>query len=205
MSTVAPLSLEFSLIVATSGRPRLLAIFLESLAKHGWLERADIEVIVVANPAPDFDTARVCGDYPKVAYVEVERRGKCHALNQAIPRSRGRFLAFTDDDVVVRDSEWLDQLASHFKTDPTLGYVSGQVRAFQTTSDAQRRWEAAGGLSKGEEPRYWSKVQLAEDYRTRIWPLFDVMAGANCMIPRLVLDACGPATPWCSSRRRSRR
>jgi cellulose synthase/poly-beta-1,6-N-acetylglucosamine synthase-like glycosyltransferase len=53
------------------------------------------------------------------------RRGVCIARNRAIPLSKGKILAFVDDDVVAH-SNWLHELLKGF-SDPTVGCVTGRV------------------------------------------------------------------------------
>ncbi|NBD17278.1 MAG: hypothetical protein GVY04_14410 [Cyanobacteria bacterium] len=105
--------------------------------------------------------------------------------------ARANLIAFIDDDVVIENSNWLDKMASHFERNSNLGYVSGNVRAFETLTYSQKIWEAKGGLSKGAKSTYWTNDALQSNYSNKVWPLFNIIAGANSMIPKHVFLKVG--------------
>mgnify|MGYP001613049953 CR=1 FL=1 len=179
---------KFSIIVATRDRRSDLYRLLSSLKKTGILTREDIEVIIADNNSSDESIKNVCIEFG-VTYLLEKKRGKSFALNAAIKKAKGSYLIFADDDVVIKDSRWIDKLYSHFKN-PFIGYVSGNVVANHLKSESQRVWEKKGGLSKGAVPKYFDKKFLSS-FKIKPWPLTKICAGANCMIPKKIILRAG--------------
>jgi len=178
-----------SLIVATRDRINDLASLLESLRIYGYFKRTGFEVIIVDNSYGSDELKELCRHYGAKYSLE-SCPGKSRALNKGIGISSGQYLAFTDDDIVVRDNYSFDILARDLKDNENIGYVSGNVIAAKIVSSAQKIWETKGGLSKGKSSKLWTNDEFAS-YRFSPWPLFRICAGANCMIPRKVLDQVG--------------
>lgn len=187
--------MNISLIVSTRNRTSSLQILLNSLRDYGWLSKSDVEVLVVDNAPDNFTTKDLCTSYTSVKYLYVADKGQRNALNQGIVAASGDLLAFIDDDVVISNSDWLYRMANHFSDNPNLGYVSGNVKALETSTYAQQIWEKRGGLSKGEVSVLWSNEELIKNYKLKIWPLIKIFAGANSMIPRLVFEKVGLFNP----------
>ena len=53
-------------------------------------------------------------------------RGKPVALNTALLRARGEWIAFTDDDCIV-PRDWLVSVAREFDSLPAVGALGGRV------------------------------------------------------------------------------
>ena len=177
-----------SLIIATCNRPDSLLCCLESLNIHGILAREDIEVIIVENGSNDKDAYHFRHDY-NIVYLSQDIPHLSLAINLGIKSSKGKYIAFTDDDVVISDSTWLDKLHDNFLDNSNLGYASGNVLAAQTDSEVQLIWERKGGLSKGNQ-----RMTFTQEYLSSFdpkWRISKVAAGANSMIPREILNEIG--------------
>jgi len=109
------LTMTVSVIVCTYNRCKSLAQTLESLSASVMPADEEWEVLVVDNNSSDGThdvVQRFCELNPKrFRYLFESNQGKAYALNRAIQESRGRILAFTDDDVKV-DPQWLQNLTS---------------------------------------------------------------------------------------------
>jgi GT2 family glycosyltransferase len=105
-----------TVIVPTCNRRDLLDRLLASLEGE-WQDLE--EVLVVVNATTD-DTLALLEHHsalrPKLRFLEREAPGKSGALNHAIGACRGEYLAFVDDDVVVRP-----------------GWAAGYLHAFRAT------------------------------------------------------------------------
>jgi glycosyltransferase involved in cell wall biosynthesis len=89
------------------------------------------ELVVVDNNSND-DTrevvSRAAHDFPApLRYVFEPTQGKSNALNTGLRSARGRFIAFTDDDVRV-PPEWLMKSIAPLLDHPALAYTGGRVR-----------------------------------------------------------------------------
>lgn len=111
-----------SIILCTLGtRTASLDRCLVSLTTQECTKR---EILVVLN-ARMTDTFRAhMASYP-ITLLEEPRRGVCAARNRAIPATRGRIVAFVDDDIVA-ESNWLHELLIGFE-DPKIACVTGRV------------------------------------------------------------------------------
>jgi GT2 family glycosyltransferase len=163
---------------------------LDDLTRHDYCSRRDVEIILVENNlGPTGDVAEVARSYG-VRYASEHKKGQAAALNRGIDLARGDFIAFTDDDISVRDGEWLDRLAAHVEGDRRIGYVAGNVLAAEIRTPAQAVWEAKGGLSKGNATRRFDSTSHKKSARHRV-PLRLIACGANAMTTRRVLEEVG--------------
>lgn len=165
---------------------------LQSLKYTKILSQGNIEVIIIDNSQGNKRAKNICDKY-KVIYIRQPILGKSKSLNEGIKQASGKYLAFTDDDVVIKDPGWLTKLHKHYKSDKKIGYVSGNVLAQNTTKSSQMMWEKKGGLSKGKTKKIWRRVEFDKEYKYKIvpWPINNIAVGANCMISREVFDKVG--------------
>lgn len=118
-----------TVIVCTYNRCRLLPKTLASLANSVAPPEVDWEVLVVDNNSTD-GTGEVVRDfssrYPgRFRYVLEAKQGLSYARNTGVRESRGKLLAFTDDDVVV-DPGWLWSLTSGLRSGECVG-AAGRI------------------------------------------------------------------------------
>ena len=124
-----PERVEASIIVSTRNRAGMLAGCMESILRDPSL--VGRELIVVENASSDETNdvlsrfQRDAGSVP-VRTLSEPRLGKSFALNSALEVAGGRFLLFTDDDVIVEPG-WADALVAPF-ADPGVGAVGGRIR-----------------------------------------------------------------------------
>jgi len=178
-----------TILVCTKDRPHDLRICLQSLSDFGYFDRADLDVVVVDNNSTTDQPARVCSRYP-VQYFSESKRGKSAGLNKGIRESNGKYVVFIDDDVVIGSSEWIDNLLRNLSNGQNVGYVSGNVIAYKTETLAENMWEEKGALSKGSERKEFG-AEFYRKFRLRGVPIRFVAVGANCVIPRKVLEDVG--------------
>ena len=86
-----------SAIITTHNRSSLLRRAIDSVLNQTYQH---IECIVVDDKSTD-DTKNVCKDYPSVQYIYIppeESKGGNYARNKGILASKGKYVAFLDDD-----------------------------------------------------------------------------------------------------------
>jgi GT2 family glycosyltransferase len=106
--------LSFSVIIPTRGRPKSLGACLEALSNLDY-PRDDFEVIVVddGSEIPPHDVVASFTDRLDVVLLTQPQAGPAAARNTGVARTKGDFLAFTDDDCAPA-SDWLRALAARF-------------------------------------------------------------------------------------------
>jgi O-antigen biosynthesis protein len=138
-----------SIVVATLDRPHDLRECLSSLVA----QRADrpVEIIVVDNHPASGLTPGVVAEFPTAKLLTEPRRGLAYARNRGFLASHGQIVVATDDDCIA-PPEWLEKLLVPF-IEPEVMIVTGNVRPWRLDAEAQRLFEAYGGLGRGDEKR----------------------------------------------------
>jgi len=121
-----------SILVLNHNKAAYSAACLDSLLYSTY---SPLEVIAVDNGSADA-TPTVLQEFREKA----QQRGiHCELLtndsnvgaivgrNQALERATGEYLAFVDNDVLVRDRDWLEKLRSALEADPQTGIVSAKL------------------------------------------------------------------------------
>jgi glycosyltransferase involved in cell wall biosynthesis len=119
--------MDFSIIIATYNRARILEGTLASIATL--TPGAPWEVIVVDNNSPDDTRAVVehaAARFPvPLRYAFEREQGRSAALNHGFQVASGRVLVTTDDDVRV-EPDWLTRIAAGLRAH-ACDYVGGRV------------------------------------------------------------------------------
>ncbi|MBI4749289.1 MAG: glycosyltransferase [Acidobacteria bacterium] len=125
--------MEFSIIIATHGRPQHLAECLESLTRLDF-PPDQFEVIVVDDESdpPIEDVALQFADRLNLTCVTQKRGGPARARNTGMEKAQGKYLCFTDDDCRPA-TNWLCTIAERVKTNP-VSMVGGYVINGLTTN-----------------------------------------------------------------------
>jgi glycosyltransferase involved in cell wall biosynthesis len=172
-----------SIVIATRNRSVLLAQTLEALAAQRW--PADrLEIVISDNGSTD-DTravveraARRAGGAP-VRYLFVAQPGKSHAVNAALPLTRGDLIAFTDDDVRP-DPEWISALARAVE-DTDADFVAGRIQPIWEIEPPRWMSPALYGVlaipDNGPE-----RLPITADHPARVMPI-----GANMAVRAAVI------------------
>jgi glycosyltransferase involved in cell wall biosynthesis len=137
-----------SIVVATRDRAADLRRCLESLVAQR--AQPSIEIIVVDNNPDSGVTGSVVRDFPGVVLVSERRAGLSYARNRGISAATGEIVVTTDDDVSC-PPEWIERLVAPFARADVM-VVTGNVLPAELDGDAERLFEAYGGLSRGFKP-----------------------------------------------------
>lgn len=110
--------MDFSIIICTYNRSKSLSTALNSLNSLNLPDNFQWEVIVVDNNSID-NTKEVVNEFIEnsklnLRYVKETQQGLSHARNKGIKESKGKYIAFTDDDAIV-DSQWIARLHETFQ------------------------------------------------------------------------------------------
>ena len=183
---------RLSIIVCTKNRAQSLERALRSLRDDASVSPA--ELIVVDNASTD-DTAQVIraarAGFPstrRVRGVNCPLTGHSRARNYAIPTARGRFVAFTDDDVTV-ESGWIDALLAAFTpgVDIVGGRVIPEIEGDPPPWLEQRPFFSVTLWDYGPEPMPMGLLPGAPgEPRRQVYPI-----GANMAFRREVLTSLG--------------
>jgi glucosyl-dolichyl phosphate glucuronosyltransferase len=122
------MALDATVIVCTRNRARRLRAMLDSAcglsvpAGLGW------ELLVVDNGSSDgsADVARRFSDRLPLRLVDEPVAGLCLARNRGVAEAQGRYMIWTDDDVLL-DPGWLCAYAEAFRRHPEAAVFGGRI------------------------------------------------------------------------------
>lgn len=125
--------MDLTIVMSTCNRATDTLRFLESLETTQCRPEIQWEVIVVDNNSTDH-TPTVVADYiPRAGYplklVKETRKGRSAGINAGINAARGRFLALTDDDIIVTPN-WVQEIIDYFDHNELAGCIGGMVKLF---------------------------------------------------------------------------
>ncbi len=158
--------IDASVIIVSYNKLPYTRLFLESLLQSDPLPA---QVIVVDNgsdrPTQEWllgfaGPARTHGlDYSLL--LNEDNRGACTARNQALELARGQYVAFADNDLVVRSRDWLATLAVRLESAPETG-IAGPKLVFPWEPYAI---ECAGvGISPSGRVQYRGRGEARESW-----------------------------------------
>jgi GT2 family glycosyltransferase len=164
---------SISVVIATRDRPDELRACLTTLTAQHTDHR--VEVVVADNNPQSGITRPVVAEFDSVTLVEEERPGLSYARNAGIAASSGDIVVTTDDDVTM-PHDWLDRLVAPFRRSDVMA-VTGNVLPSELESEAQRLFEAYGGLGRGFKRREFDMGWFEQGRKAcRTWM---IGAGAN--------------------------
>lgn len=143
---------------------------------------AGFEVVVVDNGSRDHTAAvvhEVAADHPLVRYVHEPELGLSVARNRGVAESRGRIVAFLDDDAEAGPA-WLLALVDAFD-DASVGGVGGRIALVFATGRPPWLPDRLVG--------YYSGLELGDERRPFVLP--ECPYGTNMALRRDVFDAVG--------------
>jgi glycosyltransferase involved in cell wall biosynthesis len=117
-----------SVVIPTYNRANQLKEALESVfVQTGIGDQFEIEVIVIDDGSSD-NTTEVVRGYPDLQYLRLDKnRGPSAARNAGIKVSRGKYVAFLDDDDLWLSHKLSLQIAT-LEKNPEVGGLYGQIR-----------------------------------------------------------------------------
>jgi glycosyltransferase involved in cell wall biosynthesis len=122
------LMLDVSVIVCTRNRARQLAGMLDSACSLAVPADVEWELLIIDNGSHD-ETPEVVRRYahrlPLRCVVE-PIAGLSHARNRGVDEARGRYICWTDDDVLL-ESNWLRAYVAAFRRHPEAAVFGGRI------------------------------------------------------------------------------
>jgi len=172
---------RISVVVCTYNRAGLLRGLLPTLCEQS-ADPSDYEVIVVDNNSsdrtPDVVTG-FCSRFRNVHYVCESRRGLSHARNRGWRESRGRYVAYVDDDARVPQT-WIASATKVIDAvDPAV--VGGPYYPFYDSPKPKWFKDAYASSALGN--------------KARVLDAFEFLSGSNFMVRREVLERLGGFDP----------
>ena len=107
---------DFSIVIPTYNRPQALLACLATVRDLDYPK--DKYEVVVVNDGSTVSYKAVQELYPEVHWVRVPNGGPGVARNAAVRETRGRYIAFTDDDCYLHPL-WLKELRQTFQVHPS--------------------------------------------------------------------------------------
>jgi glucosyl-dolichyl phosphate glucuronosyltransferase len=188
MSEVDVSDVTVSLVVSTYNRAERLPLALESLRTQ--TGGVPYEIIVVDNNSTDGTRAvveRLAAEWGGLLRYGFEpRQGLSHGRNTGIALSRGRVIAFTDDDVRAAP-DWVLQIKRTLDAHPEVAYIGGRVLPNWLKPPpawlTRAHWAPLALQDYGDQPVRTGKERAM------------CLVGANMAFRRKVFDRVGGFTP----------
>jgi glycosyltransferase involved in cell wall biosynthesis len=119
---------EITMIVCTRNRAAQLRNFLDSAVRMQIPDGLRWEFLIVDNGSTDgtADVARAYQDRLPLRLVREERAGLSNARNKGVEEAAGRYICWTDDDVLL-DPQWLAAYSAAFKRHPEAAVFGGRI------------------------------------------------------------------------------
>ena len=131
-----------SVVVCTRNRADSLGACLDKLAA---VRYPHVEFVIVDNAPSDDATEHLVALYaesdPRFTYVREPMPGLSRARNRGLATARGKYIAYTDDDVAV-DAGWIDGLVRGFQRRPDVTCVTGLVCTASITNGPEAYFDA---------------------------------------------------------------
>jgi glycosyltransferase involved in cell wall biosynthesis len=190
---------EFSVIIPTYNRPRLLTACVESvLAQSFPAERYEV---IVVDDGSRRQTARVLASYlngGRVRYLRQRRRGWGAARLLGAQDSQGEILVFIDDDCTAPPG-WLACYAQAYTAHPDAGGVGGGLRPGARMNVAGRkqylghlarfdRLNAPLGTRADQAGRAWFTFGGNRTFRREMWLAAQARAPASWYYDDYLID-----------------
>jgi GT2 family glycosyltransferase len=132
----------FSVVVCTRNRSASLTACLDRLAA---VDYPAVEFLIVDNAPADASTELLVKSYAatddRFRYLCEPRPGLSRARNAGLAAARGRYVAYTDDDVAV-DAGWIRGLARGFQRRTDVVCVTGLVGTASIANDSEAYCDA---------------------------------------------------------------
>jgi glycosyltransferase involved in cell wall biosynthesis len=176
---------EISVVLSTYNRGPLLESAVRSVLAQQQPVTPAFELLVVDNNSTD-DTRgiieRIAAQDSRLKYVFEARQGLSYARNAGIAQARGRFVAFTDDDVRA-EGDWLAAIVRAFEEHPAADVVGGRVLPIWPSAPpawlTRDHWAPLALVDHGEHP-----IAITSGHSIGV-------VGANMAFRRSVFDAVG--------------
>ncbi len=117
-----------SVVIATKNRPKDLKNCLKAILRNKF---KNFEVVVV-DQSKNKESEKIIKSFrsKRIIYKHQRKEGKSYALNYGIKISKGKLIAFTDDDCIV-SKDWLKNIFSSFKRNKYIYGVFGNTLPYR--------------------------------------------------------------------------
>lgn len=130
-----PKNVFVSIIIPTLERKEVVFNLVQQLQNQSY-ENFEIIVIDQSREANKLIQEASLGSGDRIKYCRIEKEGTCLAKNYGLKRARGEFVIFLDDDVEVKEKDFIKYHIANY-LDPEIGGVGGRVidRNFQLNKE----------------------------------------------------------------------
>lgn len=134
-------NIDFSLIMATYGREKEIALFLDSiLAQEFPLKK--IELIII-DQNDKIDLKAIIDEYKtqlNIIYIQSDKKGLSLNRNIGLKYAKGKYIAFPDDDCTYYP-ETLNQAWNLFQENPNIDVFLGKIIDKSLNKNIIRNWK----------------------------------------------------------------
>lgn len=176
---------HLSIVVCTYNRERYIQRNLESFLNQT-AKFSEFEVVIINNNSPD-NTDAICtgfiSQHPEVnwTYKIESNQGHTYARNRGIAESKGKYIAFIDDDAFVR-KEYCENIINFFNQNTNVDAIGGLIIPVYE-SGAEPKWMTPYLLTLVAAQDYGNETK---EFHPRKFPI-----GANMAYRTSVFDKIG--------------
>ncbi len=184
---------EFSIIILTHNKCEYTRKCVESILRS---ENADVELIVVDNGSTDDTPAlleEMRGEYERRGWtlktiLNGRNVGCCTGRNQGVAQATGEFVVFLDNDIMVKDADWLPKLRGVLAQDPAYRMVGPKI-----IYPFEPYWiQCAGvGISRTGRVQFRGRGCDRDDPRFNTQQEVQCLISACVMMDKALLDEIG--------------
>jgi glucosyl-dolichyl phosphate glucuronosyltransferase len=170
--------MNITIAICTSNRCELLKQTLESISKLSIPPGVEWELIIVNNNCTDAtdDVISSFSSRLPVKRILEPRPGLSHARNSAVQHSKGDYIVWTDDDVLV-DPQWIHEYVKAMQKWPEAGFFGGTIQPWFEGTPPSWLQEIFSQISSAYAARYKGDEPQPIDFARDIVPY-----GANFVI-----------------------
>ena len=142
--------MKFTVAICTWNGANRIGQTLDSFIEMEQIDQIDWELVVVDNNSTD-NTIEICKSYADRLPVRVcseTKQGHSNSRNRAIDESNGKFIVWTDDDVLV-DPDWLYVYDLAVDAYPEFDFFGGKITPYfehDVPKWVHQNWEICSGL-----------------------------------------------------------
>lgn len=167
-----------SVIFPTLNRGRIVIESIEDVLAQNY---SSYEIIVADQSDDDKVLKEFCLKNPKIKYLHLDTKGSPQARNAAIKMAKGDILLFFDDDIRIKDSNFIGYHVENYR-DKEVGLVGGRVINIHDRKTAN--------LGEAGRLKFWG-LKKVTNFESKQRQEIDHALGGNLSVRKNITEKVG--------------